>query len=417
MGMNKALITMAQGARVAARRLASSSSEVKNQALSGIAHALINDAAAILEANAADMAAARAMGMTPSMLDRLMLNKERIHAMASAVLELAKLDDPVGKVMESATRPNGLVIKKVCVPLGVIGMIYEARPNVTVDAAAIALKTGNAIMLRGSETALRSNMALCTIMRKAIVRAGIYENAINLVTDTAHETVDELICMNGFIDVIVPRGGAKLIRQVVKNATVPVLETGVGNCHIFIDKSADYQEVVPIVINSKVQRPSVCNAVETVLIHEDWGRENIVGLLLNLDKVNVKIHGDARIKSLFEKAEFAGKADWEIEYLSLDLAVAMVSSVDEAIAHINHYGTHHTEVILSESGENVDRFINEVDAACVMRNASSRFTDGYEFGFGAEIGISTQKLHARGPLGLNEMTTYKYIVLGNGQVR
>ena len=391
--------------------------EKRNEALAAIADALLARKAEILSANEQDLADGRANGMSESLLDRLALTGARIEGMAEGVRQLIALPDPVGETVEEFTRPNGLHIRKVRVPLGVIGMIYEARPNVTVDTAAIALKTGNGILLRGSASALRSNLALAEVMRAALKEVGVPENALAVVEDTAHESVDAMLRMNDCVDVIIPRGGAGLIRRVVETATVPVLETGVGNCHIYLDESANYDMAEAIVVNAKTQRPSVCNAAETLLVHSVWATAHLAKLLAKLHTLGVVIHGGAQVRAVDKLALPAGEEDWANEYLAPELAVKVVDSLEEAMAHIAQYGTKHTEAIITEDAENARIFLRGVDAAVVNHNASTRFTDGFEFGFGAEMGISTQKLHARGPLGLCEMTSYKYIVSGNGQVR
>ena len=391
--------------------------EKRNEALAAIADALLARKAEILSANEQDLADGRANGMSESLLDRLALTGARIEGMAEGVRQLIALPDPVGETVEEFTRPNGLHIRKVRVPLGVIGMIYDARPNVTVDTAAIALKTGNGILLRGSASALRSNLALAEVMRAALKEVGVPENALAVVEDTAHESVDAMLRMNDCVDVIIPRGGAGLIRRVVETATVPVLETGVGNCHIYLDESANYDMAEAIVVNAKTQRPSVCNAAETLLVHSVWATAHLAKLLAKLHTLGVVIHGDAQVRAVDKLALPAGEEDWANEYLAPELAVKVVDSLEEAMAHIAQYGTKHTEAIITEDAENARIFLRGVDAAVVNHNASTRFTDGFEFGFGAEMGISTQKLHARGPLGLREMTSYKYIVSGNGQVR
>jgi len=391
--------------------------EKKNKALFAIADALTDHTEEILSENALDVAAGRENGMSDSLLDRLALSESRIEGMAEGVRQLAALPDPIGETVEEFTRPNGLRIRKVRVPLGVIGMIYEARPNVTVDTAAIAFKTGNGILLRGSANALRSNMALAKVMRDALRAEGIPEDVIAVVEDTAHKSVDELVRMNDCVDVVTPRGGAGLIRRVMETASVPVLETGVGNCHIFVDESAKYDMAERIVVNAKTQRPSVCNAMETLLVHSVWATGNLAKLLAKLHTLGVTVHGDKTVQDMDPLAIPAVDEDWDKEYLAPELAVKVVDNLDAAMAHIAAHGTKHTEVILTEDAENAAFFLRGVDAAAVYHNASSRFTDGFEFGFGAEMGISTQKLHARGPLGLREMTSYKYIVLGSGQIR
>ncbi len=413
----KDLRETALAVKAASAELGLLGTEKRNAALAAIADALMAHEADILAANELDLADGRANGMSESMLDRLALTSARIEGMAEGVRQLIALPDPVGEVVEEFARPNGLRIRKVRVPLGVIGMIYEARPNVTADTAAIALKTGNGILLRGSASALRSNMALAGAMRGALKGAGVPENALAVVEDTAHESVDRMLRMNDCVDVIIPRGGAGLIRRVLETATVPVLETGVGNCHVYLDESAHYDMAEAIVVNAKTQRPSVCNAMETLLVHSVWATAHLAKLLAKLHMLGVTIHGDAQVRAVDKLALPAGEEDWANEYLAPELAVKVVDSLEEAMAHIARYGTKHTEAIVTEDVENARIFLHTVDAAAVNYNASTRFTDGFEFGFGAEMGISTQKLHARGPLGLKEMTSYKYMVFGNGQVR
>lgn len=413
----KDLRETALAVKAASAELGLLGTEKRNAALAAIADALMAHEADILAANELDLADGRANGMRESMLDRLALTHARVEGMAEGVRQLIALPDPVGEVVEELARPNGLRIRKVRVPLGVIGMIYEARPNVTVDTAAIALKTGNGILLRGSASALRSNMALAGAMRGALKGAGVPENALAVVEDTAHESVDRMLRMNDCVDVIIPRGGAGLIRRVLETATVPVLETGVGNCHVYLDESAHYDMAEAIVVNAKTQRPSVCNAMETLLVHSVWATAHLAKLLAKLHMLGVTIHGDAQVRAVDKLALPAGEEDWANEYLAPELAVKVVDSLEEAMAHIARYGTKHTEAIVTEDVENARIFLHTVDAVAVNYNASTRFTDGFEFGFGAEMGISTQKLHARGPLGLKEMTSYKYMVFGNGQVR
>ncbi len=413
----KDLRETALAVKTASAELGFLSTEKRNAALMAVADALTAREADVLAANELDLADGRANGMSESLLDRLALTGARMESMAEGVRQLAALPDPVGEIVEEFTRPNGLRIRKIRVPLGVIGMIYEARPNVTVDAAAIALKTGNSILLRGSTSALRSNLALADVMRSALKSVGVPENALAVVEDTAHESVEQLLRMNDCVDVIIPRGGAGLIRRVVETATVPVLETGVGNCHVYLDESANYDMAEAIVVNAKTQRPSVCNALETLLVHSVWATAHLAKLLAKLHTLGMIIHGDAQVRAVDKLATPAGEEDWANEYLAPELAVKVVDSMEEAMAHIARYGTKHTEAIITEDAENARIFLRTVDAAVVNHNASTRFTDGFEFGFGAEMGISTQKLHARGPLGLREMTSYKYMVFGNGQVR
>ena len=413
----KTLVESAQAAKAASLEIAQLTTEQKNEALRAMARALVERTPEILAANAKDMEKGRAGGMPDSLLDRLMLNEARIAGMAEGLDQVAELPDPIGRVMDEWTRPNGLVIRKVRVPMGVIGIIYEARPNVTVDAAALAFKAGSAMLLRGSSSAYESNAALVRVMRESLEKSGVTPDAVCLVEDPSHETVDRMLKLREYIDLIVPRGGARLINNAVMNSTVPVLQTGTGNCHIYVDKSADYAMAEPIVINAKTQRTGVCNAAETLLVQADWAEEHLKSLLKALTDKNVELHGDEAAAAYAEGMIPATETDWADEYLRLAMAVKVVSGVKEAVEHINRYGTKHTECIVTADAAKADYFLKNVDAAVVDWNASTRFTDGFEFGFGAELGISTQKLHARGPLGLEEITSYKYLVLGTGQVR
>ena len=414
--MDERILEQARAAKSASRVLACATTDEKNRALMLIADALEKRSGEILAANALDVDAARAKGTSESLIDRLSLTESRISAIAEGVRQMANLPDPVGEVVEQTTRPNGLVISKVRVPLGVIGMIYEARPNVTVDAAALTLKAGSAVLLRGSGSAVNSNETLVRVIRDALRETAIPEGAVDLIDGTSHDSVDEMMTLRGYIDLMIPRGGAGLIRRVVDGSRVPVLETGVGNCHIFVDETAEPEMAEKILINAKTQRPSVCNAAETLLVHR--GRPDLLKKLCSaLAENGVTVHGDEEVCSLIEGAVPATEKDFAEEFLSLDMAVKLVGSVDEAIEHITRYGTGHTEAIVTGSRENADLFVRSIDAAAVNVNASTRFTDGFEYGFGAEIGISTQKMHARGPLGLREITSYKYIVEGNGQIR
>ena len=413
----KTLVESAQAAKAASLEVEQLTTTQKNEALRAMARALIERAPEILAANAKDMEKGREGGMPDSLLDRLMLNEARIAGMAEGLDQVAELPDPIGRVMDEWTRPNGLVIRKVRVPMGVIGIIYEARPNVTVDAAALAFKAGSAMLLRGSSSAYESNAALVRVMRESLEKSGVTPDAVCLVEDPSHETVDRMLKLREYIDLIVPRGGARLINNAVMNSTVPVLQTGTGNCHIYVDKSADYAMAEPIVINAKTQRTGVCNAAETLLVQADWAEEHLKSLLKALTDKNVELHGDEAAAAYAEGMIPATETDWADEYLRLAMAVKVVSGVKEAVEHINRYGTKHTECIVTADAAKADYFLKNVDAAVVDWNASTRFTDGFEFGFGAELGISTQKLHARGPLGLEEITSYKYLVLGTGQVR
>ena len=403
----KTLVESAKAAKAASLEVAQLGTERKNEALRAMAKALVEKTPEILAANEKDMAKGRESGMPESLLDRLMLNADRIAGMAEGLDQVAALPDPIGRVMDEWTRPNGLVIRKVRVPMGVIGIIYEARPNVTVDAAALAFKAGSAMLLRGSSSAYESNAALVRVMRESLEASGVTPDAVCLVEDPSHE----------YIDLIGPRGGARLINNAVLNSTVPVLQTGTGNCHVYVDKSADYAMAEAIVINAKTQRTGVCNAAETLLVQEDWAEEHLKSLLKALTDKNVELHGDEAAARYTEGMIPATEADWADEYLRLAMAVKVVPDVKAAVEHINRYGTKHTECIVTADKANADYFLRNVDAAVVDWNASTRFTDGFEFGFGAELGISTQKLHARGPLGLEEITSYKYLVLGTGQVR
>ncbi|MGG3792180.1 glutamate-5-semialdehyde dehydrogenase [Geobacillus thermodenitrificans] len=409
------LLEKAERLKTASQTLAMLSTEEKNAALEQIAEAIDRKRAVILAENEKDMAAGRSQGLSPALLDRLQLTNERIDQIISGVRQVASLPDPVGEIIEEWTRPNGLRIQTVRVPLGVIGMVYEARPNVTVDAVSLCLKTGNAVLLRGSSSALHSNKALVSVMKEALRTTAIPETAIELLEDTSRETAQRMFRLNDYLDVLIPRGGAGLIRSVVENATVPVLETGVGNCHIFVDESAERSMAIDIVLNAKLQRPSVCNAIETVLIHERWP---YVGELLEaLHARGVELRGDRRLAAAYPFVTEATEEDWHTEYLAPILAIKLVTDVDEAIQHIHRYGTKHSEAIITENEAHVRRFFQVVDAAVLYHNASTRFTDGEQFGYGAEIGISTQKLHARGPMGLIAITTTKSLVYGTGQIR
>ena len=401
-------------ARVASRTLTRAD---RNAALLAIAKGVLEHRSAILAANAEDVAAERTKGTSDALLDRLSLNEPRLQDIANAVKQVAELPDPLHRMLEQWTLENGLEVRKVSVPFGVIGMIYESRPNVTVDAAVLALKAGSAAVLRGSANALRSNRVLVAAMRESLKYAGLPEDAVQLIDSPDRALVTELLTARGQVDLVIPRGGASLINHVVETAKVPVIETGTGNCHIFVDASADLAKAKEIVINAKVQRPGVCNSLETLLVHEVVAETFLPEMLTPLAEAGVQLRGCERTRAIFPQADAATETDWETEYLDLELAVRVVDSLDEAIAHINRYGTQHSEAILTASKENAQRFQDEVDAAAVYVNASTRFTDGFVFGFGAEIGISTQKLHARGPMGLAEIMTYKYLIGGQGQVR
>jgi len=402
-------------ARTAARVLAGASRQRKDAALAAMADALDAHVSEILLANAADLVNAESGDMSAAMLDRLRLTESRITEMAEAVRELIRLPDPVGEVVRGSTLPNGLMVRQVRVPIGVIGIVYEARPNVTADAAALCLKSGNAALLRGSASAYQTNRVLVAILAGAVASTGLPGEAIQLL-DAHRSTVAELLTARGLVDVVIPRGGAGLIEHVVSTASVPVIETGVGNCHVYVDEAADLAMAEAIVLNAKTSRPSVCNSAETLLVHRQIADRFVPQIVSALQAAGVTVHGDAEVAQL-AGVVLATDEDWETEYLSLDMAVRVVDSLPDALAHIARWGTGHTEAIVSDSASAIAGFVAGVDAAAVMVNASTRFTDGGEFGFGAEIGISTQKLHARGPLGLPELTTTTYVVTGTGHIR
>ncbi len=404
-------------AKAAARTLATAETDAKNAALNAIAEALGTNHAAVLDANQRDLAHAKDSGMTANLMERLTLNSQRIGEMQAGLRQVAALPDPIGAVLSGWRRPNGLQITKTRVPLGVIGIIYESRPNVTVDAAALCLKSGNAALLRGGSEAIHSNIALAAVLQSALEAAGLPRAAIQLVQSTDRAAARRLMTLNGFVDCLIPRGGASLIKTVVENATVPVIETGTGNCHIYVDKDADFAMASEIVLNAKAQRPSVCNSAETLLVHSQIAGDFLPLLGPKLKKATVEVRADARARALLPHAAEATEEDWLTEYNALILAVKVVDSLDDAVSHINAYGTQHSEAIVTENYAAAQAFTGGVDCAAVYVNASTRFTDGFEFGFGAEIGISNQKLHARGPMGLEELTTYKYIVRGSGQTR
>ena len=391
--------------------------EKKRRALLEAAQALRAAAPEILAANAVDLAAARESGMRDAMLDRLTLTEARIEAMAQGVEDVAAQRDPVGRVLSGETRPNGLKIEKVTVPMGVIGIIFEARPNVTSDAAALCLMAGSAVILRGGKEAFHSNMAVTSVLQAALERAGLPRTAVQLVQDTSRESSREMMGLVGYLDLLIPRGGVGLIRAVVENARVPVIETGVGNCHVYVDESADIDMAAEIIFNAKTSRPSVCNAIETVLVHEKIAERALPAIAARLREKQVELRGDDRTRAILPEAVPASEADWETEYLDYILAVRVVDSLDEAVAHIARYSSGHSECIVTRDLRAAEAFTARVDSAAVYVNASTRFTDGGEMGLGAEIGISTQKLHARGPMGLNEIVSYKYVIRGDGQVR
>ncbi|WP_436777955.1 glutamate-5-semialdehyde dehydrogenase [Yinghuangia sp. YIM S09857] len=414
---SSAVLDTARRAREAAATLAPLERKVKDAALLAIADALVARSAEIVKANAEDVARARENGTPESTVDRLTLTDERVAAIASDVRDVVGLPDPVGEVVRGSTLPNGLELRQVRVPLGVVGIIYEARPNVTVDAAALCLKSGNAVLLRGSSSAYSSNTALVEVLRDAVASAGVPADAVQLVPGESRDSVTELMRARGLVDVLIPRGGASLIRTVVEGSTVPVIETGVGNCHVYVDADADLQMAVDILVNSKAQRVSVCNSAETLLVHADIADRFVPLALAALKDAGVTVHGDEAVRKYSADVVPATDEDWDVEYLSYDIAAAVVDSLDDAVAHIRRHSSGHTEAIVTRSQAEARRFVRLVDSTAVMVNASTRFTDGGQFGFGAEIGISTQKLHARGPMGLPELTSTKYVVTGDGHVR
>ncbi|WP_159884035.1 glutamate-5-semialdehyde dehydrogenase [Paenibacillus puerhi] len=404
-------------AKAAAPRLALLSTEQKNQALQLMADALVEETSSIITANAQDLHRGRENGTSASLLDRIALNETRVAAMAEGLREVALLPDPVGEELESFERPNGLSIRKVRVPLGVIGMIYEARPNVTVDAAGLCLKTGNAVVLRGGSAALESNRRIIEVLHEALAKTEMPADALQLILDPSRSSADEMLKLNGLLDVLIPRGGASLIQNVVRNASVPVIETGAGICHTFVDASADPDMALRIAINAKVQRPSVCNSMETLLVHRDFAALHLPVIAEQFVQQNVELRGDAAVRELIPAISQAAAPEWDAEYNDYILNIRLVNNIEEALQHIADHGTKHSECIVTEDEVNAVRFLNEIDAAAVYHNASTRFTDGFEFGFGAEIGISTQKLHVRGPMGLPALTSTKYVIVGSGQIR
>lgn len=404
-------------AKKASASLAIASTITKNSALENIAKLLVSSQEEIIAANARDLERANQEGLSEGLKDRLMLNADRIAGLANAIREIIALPDPIGEVVRGKSLPNGLKLSEVRVPFGVVGAIYEARPNVTVDISALALKAGNAVVLRGGTAAENTNIALVKVLQKALSESGLSSDLVQTVDDFGRDGANEMMAARGLIDVLIPRGSAGLIKAVVEESKVPVIETGDGVTHIFIDDSANLDWAVEIVHNSKVQRPSTCNALETLLVHEAVAETILPKVLERLALSGVTIHGDEKTREVFRAAVAATEDDWSAEYYSLDLAVKVVKDLDQALGHINKYSTHHTEVILTDSTANAERFLAEVDSAVVMVNASTRFTDGGQFGFGAEVGISTQKLHARGPMGLSELTATKWLVRGSGQTR
>ncbi len=404
-------------AKKAAGILTTADTEIKNKALHAIGKALVDNADVIISANNIDIENGKKAGLNAGLIDRLMLDEDRIKGIADGCVQVAQLDDPCGRVLETVERPNGLIIKKVSCPMGVIGIIYEARPNVTADAAALCLKSGNAVILRGGKEAIESNKAIADIMREAVEGVGLPADSIQLVADTSRESSTELMRMKDYLDCLIPRGSKNLIKAVVENSTVPVIETGSGNCHIYVDKYADIEMAAEIIFNAKTQRISVCNTCESLVIHSDILEKALPLIKARLDEKQVIIKGDERAKAVCPDIEAADEADFATEYLDYIISVKTVDSLDEAIEHINKNSTGHSESVVTNDNDRAMEFMSRVDSSSVYHNASTRFTDGAEFGLGAEIGISTQKLHARGPMGLRELTTTKYLIFGNGQVR
>lgn len=411
------LIEIGTRAKAAEKKLRTLDIAKKNQALLYVAEQLIKRQDELLAANAEDICAAEANGMKPGMIDRLRLNAERIAGMAEGLRQIAELEDPIGEVTGMKRRPNGLLIGQQRVPLGVIGIIYESRPNVTADAFGLCFKTGNAVILKGGSDAIHSNIAIVKVIREALAHCDVTADAVLLLEDTSRETTAQFMKLNEYVDVLIPRGGAGLIKAVVNNSTIPVIETGTGNCHIYVDESADLTMAVNIIFNAKTQRIGVCNACESLVVHENIRERLLPVLKEKLQEKQVELRGDAAVCETIPGVTPATEADWGTEYLDYILSIKTVSSVEEAIEHINRYNTGHSEAIITENYDHAQKFLNEIDAAAVYVNASTRFTDGFEFGFGAEIGISTQKIHARGPMGLLALTSTKYIIYGNGQVR
>lgn len=413
--MNEELIQIGQNAKAAAYKLNLLDTVTKNQILNQFAESLVANTCDILAANRKDVKDAN--DMPAKFTDRLKLTEQRIKDMATGLQQVAALADPIGNIDKGWTNDAGLLIEKRRVPLGVVAMIFEARPNVTVDASALTFKSGNAVILRGGKEALNSNLALANVLRGVLKKNGLDENAIQILHDTSHATANDLMHLNQYVDVLIPRGGAGLINAVVKNSTVPVIETGAGNCHIYVDKDAEEQMAIDIIVNAKVQRPSVCNAAEKLLIHQDVAAQMLPAIAQALSDHGVELRGDDRSRAIVPSIKPATDEDWSTEYNDLIMAIKVVDDEQAAIDHINTYSTGHSEVIISDNYQSGQAFLTKIDSACVYVNASTRFTDGFEFGFGAEIGISTQKLHARGPMGLTELTTTKYVIRGNGQVR
>lgn len=423
------LLEICRRAKDISRKIGNLDTTTKNEALLAVADALVQEASIIIAANAKDLEQGRENHMPEGLLDRLMLNETRLEQIAEGLRQVAALEDTIGEVLSMKKRPNGLMIGKKRVPIGVVGMIYEARPNVTVDAFGLCFKTGNAVILKGGSDAIHSNIAIVEVIRRVLEKKGIPSEAVSLIEDTSRETAAAFMKMNDYVDVLIPRGGAGLIKAVVNQATIPVIETGTGNCHIFVDETADFDMAIRIIMNAKTQRIGVCNACESLVIHEKIVDTFMPKLAAALQTKNVELRADEKSLAAAEQADLQGKKlqkellqpagedDWGTEYLDYIISAKTVASLDEAIEHINRYNTGHSETIVTENYTNAERFLNEIDAACVYVNASTRFSDGFEFGFGAEIGISTQKLHARGPMGLEALTSTKYIIYGNGQVR
>ena len=409
--------TLGQQAKEAEIQIAQLSTKVKNEILIKSAKALLDNCQNILDINKEDVEKAKTSGVKDAFIDRLTLTEKRISDMADGLRQIASLNDPVGEFLYGKTLPNGLIIQQKRVPLGVIAIIFESRPNVTADAFGLCLKSGNAVILRGGKEAIKTNIAIVNIFKNVLKECGINENAVQIVENTSHEIANELMKAHEYIDVLIPRGSARLINTVINNSTVPCIQTGVGNCHIFVDESAKLDDAVNIIVNAKTQRPGVCNAVETLLIHKNVASSVLPNIGKELQSRNVEIRGDETVRQYITNSIPATEEDWATEYEDYIVAIKVVEDLDEAIKHIAKYGTKHSESIITENYSNAQRFLNEVDAAAVYVNASTRFTDGGQFGFGAEIGISTQKLHARGPMGLKELTTTKYVIMGNGQVR
>ncbi|MGL5348447.1 MAG: glutamate-5-semialdehyde dehydrogenase [Peptostreptococcaceae bacterium] len=411
------LISKGKKVKEASYILSNASTNEKNEALKEMSKALLENTDKIIEANKIDIENARSKGIPETMIDRLLLNKDRVKAMSNGLCQLIALEDPIGEVTSIVNRPNGLQIGKKRVPLGVIGIIYESRPNVTCDAAGLCLKSGNATILRGGSEAINSNIAIVNALKEGIEKSAIPSDCIQLIEDTSRETASKMMQLNDYIDVLIPRGGAGLIKAVVNNATIPVIETGTGNCHVYVDKNCDFEMAKNIIINAKTSRPSVCNAEEKLIVNEEIANEFLPMIVKELRERNVEVRGDEKSRTIISDIVKASEEDFYTEYLDFIICIKIVKDIDEAINHINKYGSGHSEAIVTNDYNNSQRFHQRVDAAAVYVNASTRFTDGEEFGFGAEIGISTQKLHARGPMGLKELTTNKYIIFGNGQIR